>query len=368
MKKISEIQNRKLLFHLLDVSLNDARIDTNEINSLTDQDWESLFSLANHHEVAALLSDAIINNPSVIIPIDVRLKFIGTQDIAEQAYKYHINIMTELLEFFNRVELPTMIIKGLSLVKYYPIPSHRKCGDIDIYQYGQQQKSDQIIAQSLGLEIMDNAVGHHSVYQYKGIGIENHYHFITTYFGGKSLELEELLEEKARDSNRFELNKQGVFLPSPTFNAIFLPYHMACHFRSEKVTMRQIIDWMLFLKAEYDNVDWKQVYTIYKSFHLLDFVNAVNGILISYFHMSAKIVSFYVKNEYLEEKLFNDMMAPTLEKSGVEKRIVRMWFKYFKNGWKYRMFGRVGFVVLIKKIWAYLRGDDNTVVIYESEE
>ena len=145
MKKLSEIHNRELFFHLLDVSLNHARLDTLKINSLSGQDWENLFLLANHHEVAALLSDVILNNDSVTLPINVRLKFVGTQDIAERAYRHHLSVLAELLEFFNMKEIPTMVIKGLSLVQYYPVPAHRKCGDIDIYQYGQQQKSDQYI-------------------------------------------------------------------------------------------------------------------------------------------------------------------------------------------------------------------------------
>ena len=141
---------------------------------------------------------------------------------------------------------------------------------------------------------------------------------------------------------------------------------MAVHFRSEKVTMRQMIDWMMFLQAEYNNVDWQRVHDVYKSLCLFDFVNTVNGILINRFNMPIKFASHYVRNNRMEKQVFDDMMKNSVEEKGFGNRIKRIWFRYFKNGWKFRMFGRVGIIVLFRKIWAYIKHDDSIVVIYES--
>jgi hypothetical protein len=341
---------------LLGVGLNCAQLDTDRVKKLNDGDWEALFSLANYHEVAALLFDAIVKDSTTTVPIDVRLKFLGMQEIAEQSYQHHLNTLAELLDFFDNHNIPTMVIKGLSLAQYYPIPAHRKCGDIDIYQFGKQQQADKLFSQLFGIEIKNNIVGHHTNYQYKGISIENHYHFVTTYYGGKSLELEDLLENEANDSVLSEIKQQNVFFPSPTLNAIFLPYHMAVHFREERVSMRQIIDWMMFLKTEYDNVDWTKVYEIYRKYNLGIFVNAINGILINYFNMPEKYAYHYTRNKKLEMQILNDMIEKkgNGRDSGLWDGIMHEWKQYIGSGWKFRLFGKIGFFELVKKVWNFL--------------
>ena len=160
MKKLSEIQNRESFLYLLGASLNNEQLDKAYINGLNGQDWEELFLLANYHGVAALLGDAIVKDTSIAIPTDVRLKFIGIQEITEKSYHHHLHVMAELLTFFNKCSITTMVIKGLSLAQYYPFPAHRKCGDIDIYQYGKHLQSDQLISKSFGIKIKKNIVGH----------------------------------------------------------------------------------------------------------------------------------------------------------------------------------------------------------------
>ena len=71
-----------------------------------------------------------------------------------------------------------------------------------------------------------------------------------------------MLEKEANEAIQSEINDHVIFFPSPTLNAIFLPYHMAGHFREERVTLRQILDWMMFLKNEYGNVEWRFVHEV----------------------------------------------------------------------------------------------------------
>lgn len=349
-KKKNYIDYSEIILHLLAVGFNQRQLDIYKVNSLTDKDWDVLFLLANKHDIVALLSDIILENPSIGIPIDVRLKILGMQEIAEQSYYYHLDVLSELLAFFSTHKIPTMVIKGLSLSRYYPVPSHRKCGDIDIYQYGQQSLSDYIISQTFELAIKNTIAGHHTNYQYRNISIENHYQLITTYHGGVTLELEALLEKEASNAKEYEVNLQKVRYPSPTFNAIYLPYHMAVHFRSEKVTMRQVLDWMMFLKKEYENVDWLQVHEVYHRYNLSTFVNAINGVLIHYFGMSESQAYHYKKDERMEFRLLNDIIRVNGDyKEGIINRINHLWFKYIKSGWKFKLFKKNGCITLFKK-------------------
>ena len=146
-------RNCEIILQLLAAGLNNKKLDIVKVNSISVKDWEEIFLLSKKYDIVALLSDVISENKAISVPIDVRLKILGMQEIVEQSYHYHLNVVSELLAFFSSHKIPTMVMKGLSLSRYYPVPSHRKCGDIDIYQYEQQSRSDQLITQKYGIPI-----------------------------------------------------------------------------------------------------------------------------------------------------------------------------------------------------------------------
>ena len=149
----------------------------------------------------------------------------------------------------------------------------------------------------------------------------------------------------------------NVFFPSPTLNAIFLAYHMASHFRGERVTVRQILDWMMFLKTEYPNVDWKFVYKVYKKNNLLGFINAINGILMRQIGMSREFVFQYEEDRHMEQRILFDMLNGTLSddsRKGLFSGVRHEWYQYISSGWKFRLFNKYGCVELFKKVTAFL--------------
>lgn len=355
---VSESKIHNALFQLIKYGLEIGNVDDDKFSFLSENDWEVLFKLSCCHEVVALISDAISSNNNIRIPIDIRLKFIGTQEIYEKNYDWQIKIIEELLDFYHKHGIPTMIFKGLSFSQYYPRPSHRKYGDVDIFQFGFQPKSDCLISNLLGIEVRQYKVSHHTNYKYKGLSVENHFSFLTTYFGGNSSALESLLEEELHQVMKSEINGRAVLFPTPNFNALYLICHSASHFKDYKLTIRQLVDWMMFLRNEYDNVDWAKVYGVFESFNLNVFVNAINGILIHVFDMPSSFAYNYESNEPLEKKIINDtLLAPSHSLTSCDwfGKIKQEWNQYITAAWKYKIFSQNGPCMLLKKLCAFMR-------------
>ena len=347
-----------VFFQLIKSGLGISNMDVARMNSLGDKDWEYLFKLSCNHEVAALIADSFSRDAGVSVPIEVRLKFLGMQEIAERTYEWQLNVLEDLLEFFNVHEIPTMIFKGLSLSRYYPHASHRKHGDVDIYQFGYQPQSDYIVANKLGLVVRKYMVSHHTNYKYRDLSIENHYHFITTYYGGLSLGLESVLENFLDETVCVKIRGKDAQFPNPNFNAVYLVCHSAGHFRESKVSIRQMIDWMLFLRNEYENVDWAYVQRVYDKYNLTEYVNAINGILIDQLDMPQRFAYKYVKNERLERKILKDTLmfsANDSENRGVLGAIGQEWYQFIISGWKYHIFKQSGTLKMLEKLWFYIR-------------
>ena len=72
-----------------------------------------------------------------------------------------------------------MVLKGYACSLDWPRPEHRPCGDIDIWQFGEQKKADAAMKNE-GIEV-DSSHHHHTVFYWNGFMVENHYDFINVF-------------------------------------------------------------------------------------------------------------------------------------------------------------------------------------------
>lgn len=131
---------------------------------------------------------------------------------------------------------------GLSL--NWPILSHRLVGDVDIYLWNDNDNSvpvwkrgDELIEKELGIKVEDGHE-HHTVFQFEGMTVENHYDIINTKGHRSSVWIEEKLKVLATLCQQSMVDGQQIYLPSANFNAIFLIRHLGQHFAGGKVTLR----------------------------------------------------------------------------------------------------------------------------------
>lgn len=181
-------------------------------------------------------------------------------------YENHGQTIASLAKFYNDNGLCMMLLKGYGLSLNYPVPNHRPVGDIDIYlmsnikpnhNHSEQSKrsemlyqyADQMIHDKLGIEV-DNGHHHHSVFHYQGVMVENHYDFINVHLHRSNVEIELLFKKLAEEGAReHEVDGVKILLPSDMLNMLFVCGYNACHFASEKITLRMLLDFALLAKS-----------------------------------------------------------------------------------------------------------------------
>lgn len=124
--------------------------------------WRDILNLASMHGVAAIALDGIQRcideNAPINIDLQTKLEWIGITTQQELEYKRQEKVIASLAKFYQQHDIRMMVLKGWGLSLNYPIPSHRPCSDLDIYQFGDQKKADKLVKKELGLDV-DN--GHH---------------------------------------------------------------------------------------------------------------------------------------------------------------------------------------------------------------
>lgn len=267
---------------------------------------------------------------------DIRYEWMGLNITTEQDFEHYGKVLAALAGYLaSNGAGRILVLKGYGLALNYPYPSHRTVGDIDIYSLdGKSAEIDKLLSRFAGFNKCSRHA-RHSHATFHEISIENHYCFsdaVNNPRKDKALE-QVLVEEALNHSRKMVIDGVEFYVPSANFNAIFLMWHMAQHFRLENVSLRQLTDWMNFLKKESSNVDWHLVTEVWSKNYKTEFASMVNGALIDYFGMDPVLVPSLPRNHGNETKFIDFVMeAPPLKIRGIEAVL-----KYWRRRWNFRI-------------------------------
>ena len=329
-------QIEKLLLSLV-------RIGINKGNSLTpgveDVDWEELFSLAQNQGATAIALDGINrcfeDGLALNLDFQTKMEWIGAVSQQETVYMQHEENLQDLALWYKNHDIKMMVLKGYGLSLNYPIPNHRPSGDIDIYLFGDQEKADKLMHDELGIEI-DKSHHHHTVFTFQGESVENHYDFLNVHVRKSNVPIERKLKEIANTSI---VNDTNVIYPSTEFNAIYLLRHCAAHFASTEMTVRQVLDWGLFMEKHYKELNWKDYLPYIKKEGMYRFYNLLGLFCMRYLGFDASIFHGLYEDA-LNDRFSQEILSPEFKERENGNLLWSLWVKprrWWHNRWKNRL-------------------------------
>lgn len=307
-----------------------------------DVDWPAIKALADQHGLSAIVLDGIENLPEKVRPSKVELlTWIGEilQEY-EQRYELYCRTIAELAGWHNAHGLKMMVLKGYACALNWPRPEHRPCGDIDIWQFGQQKEADALMEKEKGIRI-DSAHHHHTVYYWRDFMVENHYDFLNVHHHKSNVSLEVILKELGQDdSHSVEVLGEKVYLPSPNLHALFLLRHSMSNFASTRIQIRQLLDWAFFVKANHQDIDWIWLEDVLEKYGMKRLYDVFNAICVGDLGFDVKIFSKVQFDPQLKEKVLKEILYPEITKKTPKSILLRIPFKYrrwWANEWKHRL-------------------------------
>ena len=333
------------LFRLLRIALGTEA----EASVPEGADWPALVALATEQGVAAVAYDGLQKcyeaDPALSLPLDRELKqvkydWFGTVLQGEIDYPEHRRAVSDLASFYGELGIPMMLLKGYGLSLNYPVPAHRPCGDIDIYLFGRWEEADKAVADRLGIKV-DNSHHHHSVFRFGRWSVENHYDFVNVHAHRSSLLIEAELKNRASDRNiECEIDGSKVLLPNPNLNALFLLKHAASHFASTRLNLRQVLDWLLFVRRYGAEVDWPWLYGILRRENMVRFADSLASIGVECFGMDPALFHELEEDKALVRRVLGDILEPEFKESengGLLSALRVKPRRWWHNRWKHRI-------------------------------
>lgn len=317
-------------------------------------EWNQLKALADAQGLSAIVLDGLNSLPlnsleSYKMPQVLSLQWIGeVMHSYEDRYAAYERAISSLAGFYNQYGYKMMVLKGYGCSIDWPKPEHRPCGDIDIWLFGKQKEADALLAKEKGIKV-DASHHHHTVFNWCGFTVENHYDFVNVHAHRSSREIEKVFKklgdvENVNNGNNSNTNitnvmvlGEKVYLPSANLHALFLMRHLAAHFAAVGISLRQMLDWAFFVEKHGKAVDWEWLDSMLEKYHMKDFFNLVNAICVedlgfpSYIFPSGQFIPS------LKERVLNDILDPGFtiaEPNGFMRRLVYKYRRWQGNAWK----------------------------------
>lgn len=333
---------KEVFLQLVRLGIGQTSVTSSKYQVLGHIDWQALKSLADEQGLSAIILDGIEKLPDSCRPPQIELlNWIG-EVLQEYEYRYesYKKAIGNLTGFYNQHGFKMMVLKGYACAMNWPKPEHRPCGDIDIWQFGQQKESDNILAKEKGIKI-DNSHHHHTVFEWQEFTVENHYDFINVHHHKSHLVLEKKLKELGADDSHFvEVYGEKVYLPSANSHALFLLKHAALHFVGTELTFRQILDWAFFVEKHGKDVDWKMLLPIIEEHGMTPFLNILNAICVGELCFDAKLFPTVQFNPDVKERVVNEVFASVYDgdkDSNIFSRNLNRYRRWKGNAWKHEL-------------------------------
>ena len=117
---------------------------------ISDEQWQRIYMNSVRHGVLALALDGVMRLPKELQPeFNTRIKWGYNAEVIAKRYNAQKATAEKLAAIFAEKGIRTMVMKGIGLSLYYPLPRQRPFGDIDIYLFGEQKRGDEIAGSAL---------------------------------------------------------------------------------------------------------------------------------------------------------------------------------------------------------------------------
>lgn len=356
------MNNKELFLKLVRLGIgNEPSPLPKQIIEIQQIEWNELYRISGNQGLTALVLDGLDKLAALAadMPQTLRLEWIGeVLQNYEQRFSSYEKAISSLAGFYNQHGIKMMVFKGYACATNWPRPEHRPCGDIDIWQFGEQKRADVLIDREKGVKV-DDSLHHHTVFEWKGFEVENHYDFINVHNRRNSKRLNELFKTLAKDDSFvMEVKGEKVYQPSPNLHALYLIRHMAGHFASIGINLRQLLDWAFFARNHKNEIGWKWLHEVLEEYKMKDFFNCINAICVEELGFESSIFHNVQFSPFMKDKVLNDILEPEFSQELPKRLLPRVVYKYRRwkgNAWKQELcFGGNRLSLFLTGLWSHI--------------
>lgn len=248
-------QNTDLKSELLsaECGLISSALFGTEFNPDNGTDWKTVYSDLKNQTVETLAGN-ILNT----LPLPEELKKEWKNDCIIHYNKFYNTLIVQdhLVKVLTEHNIKFVILKGSAVSMYYPVPQCRIMGDIDfLVSPDQFDEAFRILLQN-GFFDGHSEFPRHEVLLRNGCELEMHKYFSLNGGSKKIKPLDYIFFDGINNAEFKEIEGSRFPVLPPVPNGLVLLQHIKHHLK-RSLGLRQITDWMMFVKNELNDELWE---------------------------------------------------------------------------------------------------------------
>ena len=213
----------------------------------------------------------------------------------------NLSVQDEVIRILHKNGIKCAILKGSSVATYYPDPIYRILGDIDVLVDVQNYyRAIKLLTGDNDCDMKKENHKFHYGFIRHGISIEIH-KYVTEYPNDKFGDALESYMSNALDDVDYE-SYEGFKFPVLDIErqSVALLLHTKRHFVNNKLTLRMLCDWSVFIRMVCDVGKFEAVLHRLSLLGLDKFFNLINEVRKQYLSINCKEVKSIYKKDVLE--------------------------------------------------------------------
>lgn len=262
-------------------------------------DWGRVARTAKVQSVLGVAGDVMLSDSHIASAMSQELRTrIKTFIMANMMTHGKLNgVLVKVVSELSAAGIRSVLLKGQGLAQYYPKPELRQCGDIDLYVGLEQYYASYDVLRPMASEIDDIKsleVGKHYDFFVGKVSVEVH-RYSERYPTERLDRIYQEISRKGLSENLVPMAFNGnlVNTPSDEYNAFYVFSHIFHHFLTSGLGIRQLCDWMLFLRDRSSNIDMDSLRMILSSLDMMQPWQAFGCVLVRFLGMPSEAFPFY---------------------------------------------------------------------------
>lgn len=329
--------NETQLFTILKAYLGLAQRP--ESYEMSDHEWGQLIEYATIHEISAFAFCEVANHKNNLT-LQRKAQWALQNVQVKQRSARQLSMLFRLRDLLAKETIPVVVLKGQAYASMYPNPELRQSNDIDFYTVGQFDKVNALlIGQGITISHSDKK---HSEMIWEGVMLENHLKMSYDDMNHAHQVVGRYLEHGFDDNYITDPRLPGLNIPEANIGALHLMIHTLSHLAQQNITMRQLLDWVLYLRCHNSALDWQFLDNVWREAGLQRIVGIIARFCEEYLGCQWFMIDYnkaFSDDEY--KYVVNDMLHPTLlstEEESISKEASTMMHDYQRRR---RMYGIV---------------------------
>ena len=333
--------------------------------SIGEASLDELLTLACQQAVDAIACDGLLKayemSSEIAETLDlpknksVKYNWFGQVLATEVRYETQFKAAKDLSALWASHGISPVVMKGFAYARFYPIPHHRHCSDLDCYLFHRWEEGNALLEEA-GIQV-EREFYKNSSFSYKGLFVENH-RFCSPVRGGKRRkEYELFLRDLLEHGPLTQLEGTDFLCPPPMFDAVFFMSHAQNHFLMEGgIQLRHVCDWGMLMRAYSETMDWNAFLANCDRFGLRKFAESMSQVAKKV--CGVEITFDCPVREKADAALLEEILNPTCNRVEFARGWRTRWQLIrttLKSGWKYRLFSDQTMLgSLSSSVWAFL--------------